>query len=85
MNNRRMRTQCVPGPLLSFGRRGLGTRAKPCRAGPARFPIPDRASPARHGPARILARLHWQFKACRAGPVILCSVNAVLDTNFKLH
>ena len=26
MNNRRMRTQCVPGPLLSFGRRGLGTR-----------------------------------------------------------
>ena len=26
MTNRRMRTQCVPGPLLSFGRRGLGTR-----------------------------------------------------------
>ena len=22
----RMRTQCIPGPLLSFGRRGLGTR-----------------------------------------------------------
>ena len=35
MNNRHMRTQSVPGPLLSFGRRGLGTRLYEGLAKPA--------------------------------------------------